>query len=65
MRLDPVVGTNVQWYIDADTLLQIIDGPVCSNDVSFFKVKDLSTGHINWVQEAEADTKNYFIEPVP
>jgi hypothetical protein len=67
MRLKPEVGKNIQWYLYAGTIIQIIDGPKCANDVSYFLVKDLSTGHINWVQEAETDTKtkNYYIEPVP
>jgi hypothetical protein len=63
-RSNPVVGTNVQWYFFQGAELKIIDGPVCSNDVSFFKVQESSSNHIGWIAEAEADTKNYYIEPV-
>jgi hypothetical protein len=65
MRAKPEVGSNVQWYLFVGNELRIIDGPVCSNDVSFFKVEDMNTGHIGWVAEAESDSQIYLIVLVP
>jgi len=61
MRLTPIVGTNISGGVGVGTKLQVLDGPVCSNDVSFFKVRDLDNGNEGWVAEAEADTKNYYL----
>jgi len=71
LRSEPIVGTNVSLYLHGGDELKIIDGPVCANDVSFFEVEVLSAveplgaGMSGWVAEAEADTNNYYIEPVP
>jgi hypothetical protein len=65
LRSKPVVGPNIQWYLYGGTRLKILDGPVCSNGVSFFKVEVLDTHYIGWVHEADADSTNYLIEPVP
>jgi hypothetical protein len=61
MRSIPEVGTNVQWYLYAGNEVKIIDGPVCANDVSFFRVEELSTHHTGWVAEAEADSNKYYL----
>ncbi len=61
MRSNPVVGKNIQWYLYGGAQLKILLGPECSDDVSFFKVEDLSNGHIGWVAEAVADSNNYLL----
>jgi hypothetical protein len=71
LRSVPKVGTNVVLYLHGGDKVLITDGPVCSNDVSFFKVKvlnaiePLGAGMNGWLAEAEADTKNYYIELIP
>jgi hypothetical protein len=61
MRSNPVVGKNIQWYLYGGAELKILLGPECSDDVSFFKVEDLSNGHVGWVPEAVADSNSYLI----
>jgi hypothetical protein len=62
MRIDPVVGTNVKQYLKQSDELRVIDGPRCSNDVSFFLVEAPKYGKTGWVAEAEPDSNNYCIE---
>jgi len=58
MRSKPIVGSNISWGLGVGTELQVLDGPVCSNDVSFFYVRDLDNGNEGWVAEAKPETNN-------
>jgi len=65
MRIDPVVGTNVEQYLYSGDELTIIDGPRCSNDASFFLVEAPKYNKTGWVAEAEPDSKTYCLELIP
>ncbi len=62
MRLDSVVGTNVEQYLYEGDELNILQGPECSNDVSFFLVEAPKYNKTGWVAEAEPDSNNYCIQ---
>jgi hypothetical protein len=65
MRSNPLVATNAEQFLYAGDELKIIDGPQCSNDVSFFLVEAPKYNKTGWVAEAEPDSKIYCIELVP
>jgi hypothetical protein len=65
MRLNPVVATNAEQYLYAGDRLKIIDGPRCSNDVTFFLVEAPKYSKTGWVAEALADSDTYCVDLVP
>jgi len=62
MRENPVVATNAKQYLYSGDELRIIDGPQCSNHVSFFLVEAPKYNKTGWVAEAEPDSNNYCIQ---
>jgi predicted RNA-binding Zn-ribbon protein involved in translation (DUF1610 family) len=63
MRLNPVVASNAEQYLYSGDELNIVDGPKCSNDVSFFLVEAPKYSKTGWVAESEPDNKIYCLGP--
>ena len=62
LRSSPEVADNIIKMIPAGTELMVIDGPMCSDDFSYWEIQIPGTTQTGWV--AEGDYSIYYIEPV-
>ena len=62
LRSSPVVADNAVDKISAGVSLRVLDGPVCSNNFTYWKVQVIGLTETGWV--AEGDNYIYWLEPV-
>jgi hypothetical protein len=62
LRSSPRIDNNAIDSLTRGMQLRIVDGPVCSDNFSYWKVKIPGTSSIGWV--AEGNFSLYFIEPI-
>ena len=62
LRSSPEVDDNMITMLLAGIELRIIDGPVCSDNFSYWEIKIPGTIQTGWV--AEGDNSLYYIEPI-
>jgi len=63
VRSAPSLESTVIGSLEPGEEMEIIDGPGCSNQWVWWKVKSLSTDVIGWT--AEGDQKGYWLIPLP
>lgn len=63
VREAPNTGAEIIYQIYPGTIVRVLEGPVCTNGLVFWKVENENIpGGNGWT--AEGDLKDYFLEPV-
>jgi hypothetical protein len=63
VRKGPDPSAEIIYRIDPGSTLRVVDGPICTNGLIFWKVEsDLIPGGVGWT--AEGDGTDYFLEPI-
>jgi hypothetical protein len=65
LRKTPEIGNNVQMLLYLGQRLEVLDGPVCADNVAFFRVKLVNDNTTGWVAEADQGKYDYSIVVVP
>jgi serine/threonine protein kinase len=63
VRTQPNTNADVVGFLQPGEQMNILEGPVCSNQWIWWRVRSLSTGMAGWT--AEGDATNYWLVPVP
>lgn len=63
VRKRPYSNAPIIGKIYPGEKIEILDGPSCSSNMIWWKVKSLETGLIGWT--SEGDTNNYWLVPAP
>lgn len=63
VRSQPRLSGREITRLEPGTYVEIIDGPICANDFSWWKIR-ANSGTIGWVSEGGDDVDPYFICPV-
>jgi len=62
IRKGPDMGAEIIYRIDPGEILGVVEGPICTNGLIFWKVEStLIPGGVGWT--AEGDGKEYYLEP--
>jgi von Hippel-Lindau disease tumor suppressor protein len=63
VRQGPDTSAKIIYRIDPGELLRLMEGPICTNGLIFWKVEStLIPGGVGWT--AEGDGKEYYLEPL-
>jgi len=63
VREGPDTSAEIIYRIDSGAILRVVDGPICTNGLIFWKVESaLIPGGVGWT--AEGDGKEYYLEPI-
>ena len=63
VRSEPKTGNNLIASLPADTLVKVLEGPICTDGLIFWRVEHNSIpGGSGWT--AEGDGKEYWLEPM-
>jgi serine/threonine protein kinase len=63
VRTQPNTDADVVGFLQPGEQMIILDGPVCSNQWIWWRVRSLGTGMTGWT--AEGDATNYWLVPMP
>jgi serine/threonine protein kinase len=63
VRTQPNTNADVVGFLQPGEQMDILEGPVCSNQWIWWRVRSLSTGMTGWT--AEGDATNYWLVPMP
>jgi hypothetical protein len=61
VRTQPNAASTVLGYIQPGEKIEIIGGPVCSNDWIWWQIRSISNNLTGWT--AEGDKQNYWLVP--
>lgn len=62
LRAGPYINKKITGYIDPSEQVEILEGPSCSNQWVWWKVRSLKNGEIGWT--SEGDVNNYWLVPM-
>jgi von Hippel-Lindau disease tumor suppressor protein len=63
VREGPDTSAKIIYRIDPGEILRLVEGPICSNGLIFWKVEStLIPGGVGWT--TEGDGKEYYLEPI-
>ena len=63
IRKGPDTGTEIIYRIDPGGILRLVEGPICTDGLIFWKVENaLIPGGVGWT--AEGDGTEYYLEPI-
>ena len=63
LRQLPTTSSNYLWLLSPGTSFTVLDGPMCADDWSWWKVSIDKTGEIGWIAEGGDENDEYFICP--
>ena len=63
VRLEPATSAEIIVLLDPGSVVRVIEGPVCADELVFWRVENTSIpGGVGWT--AEGDGREYYLEPI-
>lgn len=62
VRSKPSISADILFQLQAGDTFDIVDGPQCGNQIVWWFIE--ADGRFGWTAESEANTTDYFIDPV-
>ncbi len=63
IRSGPGLSHPVISHAQPEAVLEVLEGPVCGDDVAWWRIRVLDTGDSGWT--AEGNSQEYWLEPCP
>jgi hypothetical protein len=60
----PKYSSPILLELSSNTYFEIIKGPVCTEEISFWRIR-LESGRTGWISEGEAKLPSYYLCPAP